>query len=165
MTQRDWTRYRRGPLVADYARAAIGLALCVTPLVLLPRLFPFLAVLFGVLTVIFGGFALHTVWRQGQAFRADERGLWRRDFLRPQGQLIPWDMVLDVKLRFFATRRDREQGWLQAKIKTAGQGTVTFDSALDDFGAIARVIAREADQRGWVFDDDTMANLAQLGLA
>jgi hypothetical protein len=60
---------------------------------------------------------------------------------------IAWAELKHVRLKFFPTRRDRETGWFELTLKSAG-ATIKIQNSLIDFGALLSEVfrrAREAD--------------------
>jgi hypothetical protein len=156
------TRHRYPPsaLAADYARAALGLALSVPPL-LLAATAPVAAAIFAVLATLFALFALSTLLRQLGTIVVDESGIaveggWSRR--------IDWASLERVGLRWFAARRDRRAGTMQLVLKGGGR-RIAIDSRIADFAAIAAAAARAAEIRRLALSQITRDNLAALGIA
>lgn len=147
-------RYPLSAIVGDYARAALGLALTATPLVLTLPL-PVKAV-FGALAALFAAFAAATLARQLGTVLLDASGVavagpWRRR--------IAWASLEHVRLRWYAARRDRRSGYLHLVLKGGGQ-RIALDSRIEGFETIAAAAARAAAARGLVLDEATEGNLA-----
>lgn len=155
------TRHRYPPsaLLGDYARAALGLALTLLPL-LLVAMPPVAAAIFALLALLFALFALSTLMRQLGTVAVDERGIeveggWRRR--------IDWQQLRRVRLRWFAARRDRRAGYMQLVLAGGGR-RIAIDSRIADFDTIAAAAARAAEARGLALSEATRANLAALGI-
>jgi hypothetical protein len=152
--------YPIGALVGDYCRAALGLAIVVTPLLLVP-LAPAVTALFAALAALFLLFGARTVLRQLERVEVSDSGIAR---LGPIKRRIDWQSLDGLKLAYYATRRDGGNGWMQLAL--AGSGSrVTLDSRIDGFAAIAARAARAAAERGLALAPSTAANLAALGIA
>lgn len=152
-------RYPVKALAADYARAALGLALCLPPL-LLAATAPLAAAIFGVLALLFALFALATLLRQLGTIVLDESGIaieggWSRR--------MAWASLARVNLRWFAARRDRRAGTMQLVLRGGGR-RIAVDSRIADFTAIAAAAAAAAEARGLTLNEITRDNLAALGV-
>ncbi|HWG79101.1 MAG TPA: hypothetical protein VN681_04955 [Stellaceae bacterium] len=152
-------RYPMKALAADYARAVLGLALCLPPL-LLAATAPVAAAIFGVLALLFALFALSTLLRQLGTIVLDEQGIavdggWSRR--------MAWASLARVNLRWFAARRDRRSGTMQLVLRGGGR-RIAIDSRIADFTAIAAAAAAAAEARGLTLSEVTRDNLAALGV-
>jgi hypothetical protein len=152
-------RYPRSALVADYARAVLGLGLTLPPLLLVPMTSA-VAVIFAALAVLFAVFAASTLARQLGPLELDAGGIAVAGF---RSRRIDWAALQRLKLRWFAPRRDRQAGYMQLVLKGSGR-RIALDSRIDDFAAIAAAAAEAAAARGLALDDSTIANLAALGI-
>jgi hypothetical protein len=154
------TRHRYPPsaLFADYARAALGLAVTLPPL-LLVALPPVAMAIFSGLALLFAVFAVTTLLRQLGTLTIDDSGIaiaggWSRR--------IDWAALTRLRLRWFAARRDPRAGYMQLVLKGGGR-RIAVDSRIEEFAAIATAAARAATALGLALDDSTIANLAALG--
>lgn len=152
--------YPKGALLGDYARAALGLALTLPPL-LLPGMLPAVTAIFALLALLFGAFALSTLVRQLGTLALDEAGIAIEGGL---SRRIDWQALERMTLRWFASRRDRGAGFMQLVLKGGGR-RIALDSRIDGFAAIAAAASRAAETRGLALSDSTLANLAALGIA
>ena len=82
----------------------------------------------------------------------------------PLGAALRWEDLRSLRLDYYSTRRDREGGWMQLRLRDA-QRTIRIDSELEGFVELVRAVALEARRRGADLDEATRANLAVLGLA
>jgi hypothetical protein len=151
-------RYPKVALLADYARAALGLALTVPPLLLVART-PVAVAILGGLAVLFACFALATLLRQLGTVRLDDRGIavaggWSRR--------IAWQSLDRLRLRWFAARRDRQKGYMELALKGGGR-RIAIDSRIEGFDALVAAAFAAAEARRLALDDTTLANLAALG--
>lgn len=145
--------------MSDYARAIIGVGLCGFPLAAFSPAIV-VAWILGGLTALFFSFGLHTAWRQGLRFALGDAGLWRKaPGLQPR--LYEWANFNRLDLRFFPTRRDRSQGWLQLTLKGPG-GKLRIESNLEDFDRLAQRAAHEAETRDWMISEGSRDNLDAL---
>jgi hypothetical protein len=154
-------RYPLPALMADYARAGAGLTLTAGPLVLVPAA-PVVAWALGAMAALFALFALRTATRQAGPVSCDEH---RVMVAGPLGGTVPWAELRALRLAFFATRRDRKQGWMQLKLKGRAWRAITIDSAILDFDAIVRQALDAALANGIALGDTSRANLAAMGIA
>ncbi len=151
-------RYPPGSLRADYFRAAAGLALSIMPLMLLALPRPS-AAFFLALGLLFMAFTLRTGARHRLRVELGD------DAIRIKGLVkttLRWQDLQSVGLRYYSTRRDGSEGWMQIKLK-GGRRVVRLDSSFGDFERIVERAVRAAGDNGLVLGDTTMANLALLG--
>jgi len=152
-------RYPTSVLLADYGRASLGFALTGGPVLALEPA-PFFAWTLGFLAAIFAAFAARTAVRHATRYELSEEalvasGLWVRRLV--------WDQIEQVRLRFFSTKRDRKDGWMQLDLQ-AGGTRLRVDSTIDDFHLIAQRAVRAAAARGVPLADATRGNLVGLGI-
>jgi hypothetical protein len=151
-------RYRTQDLLGDYARAAAGALICLAPVVFVGSNGVTLALAaVGLLFVVFG---LRTWLRQATEIVVDEQGIAAEG---PLKRRIDWKAVQRVKLSYYATRRDRQGGWMHMTLNGQG-GSIRIDSALEGFDDIARRAARAALESGAELNDTTRANFAALDI-
>ena len=149
-------RYRSAVLVGDYVRAGIGAAMCVAPLLLVAaNMFTWLLAAVGGLFVMFG---VRTAIRQRTEYALDDNGL---DARGPMGTRVDWASVRSLRLAYYATRKDRKDGWMQMNLRGA-TGMIRIDSGLDGFDEIARAAARAIAEHGLPVSDATRANFAAM---
>lgn len=141
---------------ADAARTGLGAAIVGAPLAFAQPVPAVAAVLAALLLafVVFGGMAIR---RHLGRVEADGGALV------VNGRRLPWSEVQSIRLAYFSTRRDRENGWFQLTI--AGQHRrIAVESALDDFRAIAAKAALAAAVNRLELDAATRANFAALAI-
>ncbi len=153
-------RYPPAALTTDYLRSAAGFILTGGPLLLAKPSAPMVYILGG-LAILFVLFGLRTALRQMTRFEMTDS---RLSAAGPLGATIHWESLERVQLRYFSTRRDRSEGWMQLKL-TGGAGSIRLDSEVSDFAAIAARAVQEAEHRGLPLSETTRANLSTLGLA
>ncbi|HJP23401.1 MAG: hypothetical protein QF546_07905 [Alphaproteobacteria bacterium] len=152
-------RYPPRALVADYLRAGVGLVLTLAPL-LFTEPIPVVSMLLGGMAILFAFFALRTALRQITHFELSASGIRA---MGPRPRDIAWAQLEDFSLRYYSTRRDGEQGWLQLKLAGAGN-SLKIDSALEDFDQITAQALAAAGRRGLACSPATLDNLRRLGL-
>src|SRR5258705_8585212 len=146
----------------DYAGGGIGLALTLGPLALVHPAAPVawvLAAAAALFLVYFG----RTLCRQLTHIELDEDGIRvRGPAVGLLSAAIRWDDLRSLRLDYYSTRRDREGGWMQLRLRDA-QHTIRIDSELDGFVGLARAASAEALRRGLSLDENTQSNLRALG--
>jgi hypothetical protein len=153
-------RYPVSALAGDYARAAAGLALAIPPLILL-QLNPVVAAIFALLAALFAVFAWRTLLRQLGTIEMSETEICSTGLFPV---CLHWDSLDEVKLGYYATRRDGSSGWMQLALR-AGRRRLLLDSRIEGFAAIAARAAAVARQRDLALSPATANNLAALGIA
>jgi hypothetical protein len=152
-------RYQIRNLWSDYARGGAGIAIGIGGWSLAPTT-PHVVVIFGVLTALFVIFTLRTVARQRDRLELREDGLATGCSGR---QLLRWDDLNKVRLRYYSTRRNRGGGWMVMDLTWPAR-RLTIDSNIDGFDAIAAEVARAVGRNRLNLDSVSMANLAAMGL-
>jgi hypothetical protein len=151
--------YPTAALVGDYGRAALGLGLVVLPLATV-QLASWTALLLGGLAALFAMFALRTATRHASRITVDEAGIAAAG---PLPTRLDWDALDEVKLAFYATKRDGGNGWMQLALR-GRRRRLTIDSRIENFDAILRAAAAAARARGVKVSRATAANFAAFGL-
>jgi hypothetical protein len=152
-------RYRARALRGDYIRAGAGLALVGLPLAAAPV--GAAVWVLGAMAALFAGFGGRTWLRQKSVYRVDETSIVREG---PLGRAVPWEEMTALRLRYYATRRDRGGGWMQMTVRGAG-ATMRIDSTLEGFREVAAAALRAADAAGLTLDAATRENARALGAA
>lgn len=153
-------RYPPASLAGDYARAAVGLALTALPLALL-NVVVWIAVPMAAAAVLFATFAARTARRHLSRLEVDGTAIVQSG---PVGRIaLPWDTVRRVDLRYYSTRHDRGDGWMQLTLVGPG-GRLTVDSTLDGFDRVAERAAGAAHRNGVALSPVTIDNLLALGI-
>lgn len=156
-------RYPGRVLAADYVRAGLGFALTAGPALAIPAA----SAAQWVLVPLAGLFAFYGVrsWRRGRIVieATSERLLVNGGERRS----LAWNKLADVQLRYYSTKRDRKDGWMQLVLRGAGGpdgDTIRIDSTLTGFEEIvARAVA--AARAGRIeLSEATEANLDALGI-
>lgn len=158
-------RYSPRTLAGDFARAAIGLAVCVGATAI-AGIDGFIGWVFGICALVFALFGARTWLRSISNYELTDIGLTRSYvtwFGRFERALV-WRGLKKFKLRFFPAKRDRSQGWMELAL--AGEGArMRLDSTLEDFEAIVRAALAAATNGRLALSDSTLSNLAALGIA
>ena len=152
-------RYRTRSLRGDYFRAGAGIAIC-GGLVLAAELDGVMFYVFAALTSLFAYFGWRTWVRSATVISLDETGIVAAGL---GGGKLEWQSLNRVKLSYFATRRGRQDGWMQLTLAGAG-ARIHIDSHIEDFDAIARRAHDAATTQGVELSRATKSNFAALGL-
>jgi hypothetical protein len=156
-------RYSWRALLSGYAGSAIGLACSLVPLALVHPAGPIAWVLTAAAALFLVYFG-RTVCRQLTHIELDEIGIRARGpAVGLLSAAIRWEDLRSLRLDYYSTRRDREGGWMQLRLRDT-QRTIRIDSELDGFVELVRAAAREARRHGADFDEATRANLGAIGI-
>jgi hypothetical protein len=150
-------RYPVGSLGLDYAGAAVGLA-CSLGLHGFVRLAAPVAWVLTAAAALFLVYFGRTVCRQLTHIELDETGIRARG---PLGAAIRWDDLRSLRLDYYSTRADREEGWMQLKLGDA-QRTIRIGSDLDGFAHVVERSMQVAAERGLALEAATLANFQVL---
>ncbi len=150
-------RYPKKSIMADYARAAVGVGVTGVPLILAE-----LSGFFGLLVIglwgLFAAYGVRTAIRHLTTIDVSEIGIRT---LGPIARAVPWEELRDVQLRYYSTRRDRTEGWMQLKVRGAG-ARIGIDSALVGFDDVLEWVAEAAGRQGIELNEATQENLQQV---
>ncbi|GHD39336.1 hypothetical protein GCM10017083_01080 [Thalassobaculum fulvum] len=152
-------RYERRAIVGDFIRGGFGLLLTVGPVLLMPMV-TWLAVAFSAFAALFAVYLFRTWLRSATALEVDDGGIRSTG---PFGRAIRWDALDALDLRYFATRRDKEGGWMQVKLRGDG-AAIAAESSLDGFETVVARAADAATRNRLALSDVTRENLKALGL-
>jgi hypothetical protein len=151
-------RYRRSDLLLDYGRAALGAGF--SGAMLAAPTAPAVTVVAGGLAALFGVFALRTAARQATRYELSASGIsevgWRKVSLR-------WDELDGLKLRYYAPRRKKANGWMALSLRAAGR-RLSIDSTLPGFKEVAAMATAAARRNALDLDDITIGNLSAMEL-
>jgi len=159
MTAAD-LRYPPGPIVADYVRGATGLALTAAPLAALD-VHPALSWVLAAMAALFAVFLFRTAERHAARVAFDDEGLV---VAGPRTRRIAWAELADLRIAYYSTRRDRQQGWMQMTLRASDGTTAGVESSLDGFERLAARAADAARARGLPLGETTVENLAAIGI-
>ncbi len=151
-------RYPIKSLILDYLRAGVGLSLTAGPLII-TDIFTITAYILLFLALLFTVFAIRTVLRQITTVALTSSGVESTGLFRAE---LDWCRLERVRLRYYTTRRDRRNGWMQLSLMGPRTRQIKLDSSLEGFEDIALAAAREARNRGIVLDSTTTDNLYAL---
>ncbi len=151
-------RYPARSLLEDYARGAAGLAFLAIALVPMHWV---LHVIFGLVACLLLSFGVRTFLRARSRIVLNDSGL---ALIGPAPKQVAWTALDGLKLRYFSTRRDRKQGWMELTLRGAGV-KLAVESQIEGFEAIVRAAAQAAVARGLTVDASTEGNLAAMDVA
>jgi len=152
-------RYPKHSVNSDYTRAAAGIVLTWGPFMAIPAT-SIAGIILGSLGILFVFFAARTWVRSRTVIRLSDEGL---SVATLQNKVIPWQGVTSLELRYFATKRDRSQGWMQLTLKSAN-AAVRLESTLENFELVVRAAAHAASRRELPLSPSTTENLRALDL-
>lgn len=149
-------RYPPQSLVKDYGYAGGGLAISLAVLYWGPGT----AIAFAF--VVLAGTCLFFVARTVDQHRAivslDDEAVTRTSF---RSTRVRWDDLARVTLNYYATKRDKSDGWMELILKDT-KATIKLDSRLDGFRDVIIKAARVARERRIPLNQITLSNLKAL---
>lgn len=166
--------YGRKSLHGDAARAAIGLALTLTPILAVDALLA-VDLALGACAAIFALYLTRTLLRYRTEIRIDASGVEERAL---GVKRIAWDGIDHVKLRYYSTKRGREgAGWLVLTLAgepdpadpeepgpaPRARKKISVESTLERFDDLLTAVAETAVRRGLEMDETTVHNFAAAG--
>jgi hypothetical protein len=150
-------RYPLATLLPDYGRGLLGTALSGGAWSLAPAA-PAAIVIFGGLTGLFLVFTIRNVWRHGMRVTLGGDGLAVGGM---RNRTVAWRDLSGLRLRYYATRRNRQGGWMTLQLR-AGSARIALDSSLTGFPEIVARAVQAARRNELALDAVTLANLAAL---
>lgn len=151
--------YPMDKMLGEYARAALGLGLTAIP-VIFADAGAIVRIIFLSMALLFLIYGIRTAIRHRSTIEIDETGIAATGFF---GRRIAWQDVKDLKLKYFATRRDRKGGWMQLSLGD-GKRNLKVESQITDFEKLVETACRQAGQHGITLDDATRTNLQSIGI-
>jgi len=152
-------RYPLRSVLMEYVYTAIGLLFTLGPLVVTQPL-PAVTGILAALAALFLAFGVRTFIRHNIVVRITDNGIETAGLVRRR---IAWDELEECKLSYYSTRRDKEAGWMQLRLK--GNMSLRLDSNINGFREITERALRAAREGELPIDFGTCENLAALGLA
>ena len=152
-------RYSFAALRGDYARAATGVLLT-AGLAALAEGQPVATAVLGSTALIFLAFGVRTWLRHRTTVEVGENGISTSG-----GRYVnlSWSELSALKLRYYATKRDRTGGWMQLTL-AAGRRRLSLESSLEGFAELVRRAALAASANELALDSSTQSNLLALGI-
>lgn len=149
-------RYPLTALIGDYSRSAAGIAVSLVPFAVAPSR-PLVTWLFGGLLIVFVLYALRTAVRHFTHVHLADEGI----AATLPARRVAWQDLEGMRLRYYATRRNRAKGAFELVVAGAGR-RIVVDSSISGFHVIAGRAAAAAERRGLALDETTRDNLAAL---
>jgi hypothetical protein len=151
--------YPAAALTADYARAAIGFALTGIFMVAADLSSPIMYILLP-LALLFLVYGLRTALRQRVRVTVDGDGIAVSGLF---GRHIPWSALRAVDLRYYSTKRDKSNGWMELRL-TGPDGRIRLESTLNGFDTVVRRVAAAARYEGVALSPTSRTNMAAMGI-
>jgi hypothetical protein len=150
-------RYPLAALLPDYGRGLLGTVLSGGAWSLAPAA-PAAIVIFGGLTGLFLVFTMRNVWRHRMRVTLGGETLAVGGM---RTRTVAWRDLSGLRLRYYATRRNRQGGWMTLQLR-AGGARIALDSSLTGFSEIVARAVQAARHNELALDAVTLANLAAL---
>ncbi len=151
--------YPLSALSADYGRAAVGVALLGLPIIM-ADLSPIILYILLLLALLFLAYGIRTAFRQNTRVTVDRDGIAVSGLTR---KIIPWAELRGVDLRYYSTKRDKSDGWMELRI-FGDHGKIKLESTLTDFEAVVRSVARQAGDHDVEISQASRTNMAAMGI-
>ncbi len=148
--------YPNGALAAAYLRTGLGSCLTVGPALFLDLPIVSLAIL-SLLALMFAISAIQTRRQQRLRLIRDDKGLT----ILPAGDYLAFEALNSVRLDYFSTRRDGENGWMQLRLGSP-RVKLTVDSRLRGFEVLVGDFLAHAQRKGLDFSPATMDNFEAI---
>ena len=152
-------QYTLSVLAPHYIRGGIGIVLMGGPL-LFADTTDIAAAILAIGAAAFTFHVLHTVLQHACTIECDAAGIAVRGAVT---RYIVWTELRDVRVRYFSTRRDRQNGWMQLVLK-GPHATIRIESTLSGFDDIVAVAVKAADQNKLSLSPITLGNIEVLRL-
>jgi|OM-RGC.v1.017658580 hypothetical protein len=153
-------RYDRMSVIGDILRGGVGGVIVLAPVASLALHWAMQGILIG-LGLLFWWFALRNTMRLQTRVDLLEDSIIIDGISREQ---LHWRELTAVHARYFSTRRDRSDGWLQLTIEGHNRQKMVIDSAIMDFDQLAEHVAYHAQRQGLEIDVVTAENLTAIGV-
>lgn len=152
-------RYPIKSLYGDYVRAAIGLVVFGTPLAFVSNS-SIWSVILGGFFVLFFIFGLRTLIHQMTIVETSATGI---STTGPLGKAFRWDEIEKVELKYYSTRRDKDDGWMQLNL-FGPPGKMKLESSLEDFKEVAEMVIKAGFENNAEMNETTIENITNLGI-
>ena len=152
--------YPISALRGDYLRGAIGLFVTVGLLIAATKITIF-QYLFAAGALLFLGFFLRTAQRHLTTFSFSNDTFQEKG---PLGKSISLPAVIDIRLRYFSTRKDRtgESGWFELTIRDP-KTKISVDSTINGFEQIMQNCLDIIHQNKLTPSETTIENFSSAG--
>ncbi|MBL6927990.1 MAG: hypothetical protein ISR44_02360 [Rhodospirillales bacterium] len=144
-------------VLGDYIRAFLGVCVSVVPLFVITNK-PLVTYAFWGLIVVFTLYGLRTLARHYTRVETTndgvaEYGLFRHGFA--------WSELSRLRLKYFSTRRDKSNGWMQLEMTGNGR-RIAVTSTISDFTDVLARAADAAKTNEIELDKASLANIASI---
>ncbi|MEX1036987.1 MAG: hypothetical protein WDZ54_13630 [Sneathiella sp.] len=146
-------------LLGSYLRSFFGIVLTLVPLLLLNPI-SVIVYLLAFLLCVFVIYGLRTIFRHFTRFEVSGKDIVMSG---PVSRRIEWEELEGFTLNYYSTRRDREAGWMNLKLKGGGI-RLSIDSTISGFEDLVRQAFQAATRNGVAPDANTGMNLRALGI-
>lgn len=146
-------------LMPQYIRGVAGLVLTAGPLIFADTT-DTVAVILAVAALSFAGYLSHAGFCHASVIVSDEKGIAVGGI---SARRIDWADLSGLRLRYFSTRRDGANGWMQLVLKRPGV-SIRIESTLTGFKDIVATAINAAHQKGLDLSPATLGNLEVLGV-
>jgi len=153
-------KYSRKSISGDYIRATIGLIITAGLLLAATQITIF-QYIFAAGAILFFGFLLRTFLRQFSSFIVTKTNIERVGLFKSS---LSWNNLNNVTLKYFATRRDRKDGWYQLTLSD-GIIKITIDSELMGFDNIMKICSDTVIQKRITVSETTSDNFTSSGFS
>jgi hypothetical protein len=102
----------------------------------------------------------HIILRHACVIECSENGIVVRGAIRRK---IDWPELRDVRVRYFSTRRDGQNGWMHLVLK-GPRTSIRIESTLTGFKDIVAVAVKMADHNKLSLSPTTLGNIEALRL-
>ncbi len=152
--------YARKEILKEYRHAGMGFCASLVPLLLL-RPSSVIVYILGSMVCLFAVYGIRALDRGRLHIRLTEKEICATGI---RTKSIKWEELEQVKLNYFSTRRDRENGWMQLKLN--GRGVrLRIESTVTDFEGLVDTCASIALSKGLSLDPASIRNLQALGVS
>jgi hypothetical protein len=150
-------RHTSRSLAPDYIRAGGGILLTAGPLLFVDTTGT-VAWILGAGVALFVVYAFHTLIRHASTLHCSENGI---SVTGPSRRTVAWADLTDMRVRYFSTRRDGRNGWMQLIVK-GPRASIRIESTLTGFKDIVAAAVKAADRNGILLSSTTLGNLEVL---
>lgn len=151
--------YPAHEIAKEYRRSGLGLTASLVPLLLFGPSSVIVYIL-GSLVCLFLAYGVRAYDRSRMQIRLTDTEICSAGI---REKAINWEGLESVKLSYFSTRRDGENGWMQLKLK--GKGVrLRIESTLNDFEGLVDTCFAVARNEKLPIDSASVRNLRALGL-
>ncbi len=149
--------YNESSIIGDYIKSVIGLILTIAPILFLD-LAQILQFIFMFIVILFIIFTIRTFIRHKSHYYFENNILYQDGIFYKKLSL---DQLINLRIKYFSTAKNRENGWFQLKLTTKDVKLVV-DSSLNGFDIIAKMAAAALRNKDLPLDDNTNINLQAI---